>query len=249
MLSTQRTDVVSRGGSPLRRGSLRGHAALAAPRAHLVSMRAVLDAAAVTAAAGAALVATCGAQAGSWDASRLQVVPQGMTPARISPSSVSAVTSVLREGGTVQGIASLVARHADPSIPFAAAMGAGGIWSHAPGVPAAILAGPSSAWTPTAVHAPRRSLDATVSSLPADVDTPPIVLASGGGNSGSGFLITNPGGLDISPVQIPDAIDSWEFSENGGEPPVVVPIPTPAVMGAVGLIGAWVIRRRVLTRR
>ncbi len=78
-----------------------------------------------------------------------------------------------------------------------------------------------------------------------DVDVPVIMASSNGGDPGMPFLQVLGGGLDMGTFDHPGMIDPP--SEEGiQEPVIVVPLPTPALLAAIGAVGAIALRRRVL---
>lgn len=80
---------------------------------------------------------------------------------------------------------------------------------------------------------------------------PPLVMASGGGgkDGGEGIVTGTPILPDSNPFEIPSTLEHWDVDGEGdGEPPIVVPVPTPVVLGGFGLLGAWLARRSLAPR-
>jgi hypothetical protein len=78
---------------------------------------------------------------------------------------------------------------------------------------------------------------------------PPVLMGSSGGGSGSSYLVSNPAGPNVNPFDFPDSIDDYTYINNSEkDPPVVVPIPTPALLGGAGLLVMAIVRRRILKR-
>lgn len=78
-----------------------------------------------------------------------------------------------------------------------------------------------------------------------DVDVPVIMASSNGGDPGMPFLQVLGGGLDMGTFDRPGMIDPPSDDETQ-EPIVVVPLPTPVLLAAIGAVGAVALRRRVL---
>ena len=79
-------------------------------------------------------------------------------------------------------------------------------------------------------------------------EVPPIVLASsGGGDADGSILIAVSGGLDTGIFDTPFVLDIPEEDESNSV--VVVPLPTPALLGLAGIAAAFALRRLTLARR
>jgi hypothetical protein len=75
----------------------------------------------------------------------------------------------------------------------------------------------------------------------------PIVMASGGGGDGNNSLIAPlSGGYDIGTEQVPSFIDEPVDGDNSN--PIVVPLPTPVLLTAFGLLTAVAFRSGLLRR-
>jgi hypothetical protein len=88
--------------------------------------------------------------------------------------------------------------------------------------------------------------------LPIDLAVPedsPILMASDGGGSGAGDRSAHSGTPSYKPFRLPDPLHVWGGSnQSHRNPPIIVPIPTPLILGGIGLIGVVAIRRRMMSR-
>lgn len=88
--------------------------------------------------------------------------------------------------------------------------------------------------------------------LPIDFAVPgdaPILMASDGGDSGTGNRSAHTGTPSYKPFRLPDPLHLWSGSnQTHRNPPIIVPIPAPLILGSVGLIGVVAIRRRIMAR-
>lgn len=75
---------------------------------------------------------------------------------------------------------------------------------------------------------------------------PEVAASSGGGDVGGSFLQVVTGGLNTGEFDLPRTLDVPDDFSN--EHPVVVPLPTPAVLGLIGVAAAALLRRRFVAR-
>lgn len=75
---------------------------------------------------------------------------------------------------------------------------------------------------------------------------PEVAASSGGGDDGGSYLQVVTGGLDTGEFDLPRSLDVPDDLSN--EHPVVVPLPTPAVLGLIGVAAAALLRRRFVAR-